>query len=305
MTERLKKLTLISAVIQLVITATFFLVVNFLPGRVPWMHGGWLDHSLNYSFTVFPFMVVTIVNFILAFTLARRAKWKIIIIIWLLLSWVYVVYRATPAAYFEIYSYANRQQSYNDSCGCTEAAPGKPGVYIKNDTQEWKLYENKDFGFSLSFPPRYTVEENVQYHAPVRIVSPKTAILLKENMDTSSDAIAIFPEDDTVNSNWPFPDPMEFTEAFFSKKAQGFRGNDYIGPITIDNHLGFQLHTKDSLQATEKYTIFKNSLLKDRTPKYQQTWFIVRGGSFNNGTYTEDVHIEPYDSILASLKFAK
>lgn len=166
------------------------------------------------------------------------------------------------------------------------------------NTTTWKIYENKEYQFQFRYPLDYIVEEKKTEDGKSYIVitSPKTEEIIKGSLGEVTDQIFITPRETAavLYNIVGLPQPIQPTEEYFSSKEVSERLNTYLGKITINGRLGFQL--LHSEMANVKYALLKNP---------DDTWFVIESALFSWIPYSKAHIIEPYDSILATLKFTQ
>jgi len=159
---------------------------------------------------------------------------------------------------------------------------------------DWKTYQNKKYGFQLQYPPNYLVKEEEKNSKPYIVISNPE----KENLSEldKSYSIFIFPrESSTALKNiLGLPLPILASEEYFISNRVKAGLNTYLRSITIDKRVGFQLIHSEMTDI--KYTLFKNP---------DGSWFTISSQLNSLIPYSKKTMIEPYDSIIGSLKFTQ
>lgn len=159
---------------------------------------------------------------------------------------------------------------------------------IIDETADWKVYRNEEYGFEVKYPKEYRVKEekgkNSDYFWIV-ISTPETEKIIEESAGELTDEIFVIPRmpASSLADELSLPEPIQPTEEYFSLNT----GYGYIGSITIDQRKGFQKYITEF--GLTMYTIISNP---------DGTWFVING--LLPFEYSKE---EPYFLIVKSLKF--
>jgi hypothetical protein len=86
-----QKILLISGIIQLIIAISYYFNARLFPGPSCRLYNDCVGQAMTYSFVAFPIGLLGIINLILVyFEKLHKLSW--LIIIWLSLTWLYVIY---------------------------------------------------------------------------------------------------------------------------------------------------------------------------------------------------------------------
>lgn len=163
------------------------------------------------------------------------------------------------------------------------------------DINSWKTFTSVKYSFSFKYPADWVVKE--QSDGSVFLTSPDTEKILDGTTGERTDQINILPHKNIEYLKSNFPEPITISEEYFSSqkvKRVNDDQNTYIGKLSINGRTAFQiLH---STLSDDKDTIISNP---------DGSIFIVNQNLFSLIEYSDPAKIEPYDTILSTLKFEK
>ena len=88
----IRKILIISAVIQGLISVAYFIWTNFFPTENCRVYGDCAGEGLTIFLIVIPFAIMALLHLVFAFIKTQSQFWKWLIMAWLILSWLYAGY---------------------------------------------------------------------------------------------------------------------------------------------------------------------------------------------------------------------
>ena len=158
------------------------------------------------------------------------------------------------------------------------------------DTSDWKTYRNEEYEFEVRYPREYNPMVNdrgdivfVGGYFPCghHECLPKDIVLVPKA------------EPQFLSNGLVLPEEIVAQEIFFKTKINPYpaQHNAFVGTIAIDNRTGYQITHSEF--GTRKVTLIKNP--------DQRNWFLIESYYETQNPYS--TALEPYDTILSTLKF--
>jgi hypothetical protein len=164
---------------------------------------------------------------------------------------------------------------------------------LATNSSGWQTYTNQQYGFQFQYPDSDTIALN---GSVIVISSPNTEYLLNESGGELNDEIYITPNESStqLSDDLGLPAPIVPSVAYFTSTPVKQNLVTYLGSVTTsDGRIGYQVESIGEF--SYKDTLFQNS---DGTWLDIGTTLIQKAGEANAPTSSE-----PYDSIVATLKF--
>jgi len=86
----IKRILIISGIIEILIAVIYFIEVNFFPSEGCRLYGDCIGQGLTFMIVIFPISFMAIISFLVAFLKITWSKWPIFLLFWLILSWLYI-----------------------------------------------------------------------------------------------------------------------------------------------------------------------------------------------------------------------
>ncbi len=159
------------------------------------------------------------------------------------------------------------------------------------DITNWKTYTNSKYSLSFKYPSDWVISESSDGVGVITLKSPDTKRIIEGTSGERSDEITIVPKLPLKDLAGNLPEPITFSEEYFlSEKVKSYL-NEYIGKISISNKVAYQF--RHSEFSDDKYTVI---------PNIDGSVFTIRQTLISTIDYSDPTKIEPYDSIISTLK---